>query len=466
MTKYSIGNWNPIRLLADQYRMLALQSVIVMGILLASLVLPMLLPGSMLILILAGLVGLGGALLISRRPALGIIALMGTLLVYYNGPSGSNATMAVVAFLIIIWLLQMLLRERAIRLTPSIANRPLLFFLLVSFLSLCMGQVQWYIFGQGAPLGGQLGGFSLVVLSAGLFWVTAHYVREERWLAWPMYILIALVAFNAVAWLNPSLGRLRDMILINSTGSLFWTWGVTFAFSQALINRKLFMLWRVLLMLVVVVTLYVGVTVLNDWKSGWVPPLVAIATIIALRMGKNVFLLSPLGLIPVIDFLNGLIANDSYSFGTRVDAWLIVLEMAKVNPLLGLGFGNYSRYAVLFPIRGYRVFFNSHSQYVDLIGQSGVLGLLTFLWFFLAVGWYGLQLRKRVTTDFGRAYVDGALGGLAATLVAAALGDWVIPFFYNVGLTGFRASSLCWLFLGGLIALGHMKEHIKSEEAT
>jgi hypothetical protein len=36
------------------------------------------------------------------------------------------------------------------------------------------------------------------------------------------------------------------------------------------------------------------------------------------------------------------------------------------------------------------------------------------------------------------------------------MGDWVLPFFYNVGLSGFRSSMLGWLFLGGLVSLEQM----------
>jgi hypothetical protein len=31
-----------------------------------------------------------------------------------------------------------------------------------------------------------------------------------------------------------------------------------------------------------------------------------------------------------------------------------------------------------------------------------------------------------------------------------------LPFVYNIGFTGFRASVLAWLFLGGLISLEHV----------
>jgi hypothetical protein len=99
------------------------------------------------------------------------------------------------------------------------------------------------------------------------------------------------------------------------------------------------------------------------------------------------------------------------------------------------------------------VYFNSHNQYVDLIAQTGFLGMACFLWFFGAVAWFGWKLRTRVTNGFAQAYIYGALGGLVGTLVAGALGDWVLPFFYNVTLGGFRASMLGWLFLGGLVAL-------------
>ena len=46
-----------------------------------------------------------------------------------------------------------------------------------------------------------------------------------------------------------------------------------------------------------------------------------------------------------------------------------------------------------------------------------------------------------------------ALGGFAGMFTAAMLGDWVLPFVYNVGFLGFKSSVFGWLFLGGLIAL-------------
>jgi hypothetical protein len=46
------------------------------------------------------------------------------------------------------------------------------------------------------------------------------------------------------------------------------------------------------------------------------------------------------------------------------------------------------------------------------------------------------------------------------------LADWVLPFFYNIGLTGFRTSMLAWLFLGGLVSLEQMSRQRADAPAT
>ena len=129
--------------------------------------------------------------------------------------------------------------------------------------------------------------------------------------------------------------------------------------------------------------------------------------------------------------------------------WQIVLH----NPWIGFGPANYYHYTVLYPILGSYVRFSSHNNYLDLIAQTGVVGLLAFAWFVAEVTQLALRLRHRVPHGFGRAYVIGALGGLTGSLVSGFLADWLIPFVYNIGLRGFRSSLLFWVFLGGLCAL-------------
>jgi O-antigen ligase len=152
-------------------------------------------------------------------------------------------------------------------------------------------------------------------------------------------------------------------------------------------------------------------------------------------------------------FLQNQVASEEYSWGTRLDAWRIVLEVSRINPLTGLGFANYYWYVTLFNIRGYYINFISHSQYVDLVAQTGIAGLICFIWVLYEVGRLGWSLTQKVEAGFARGYAYGVFGGLAGVIAAAFLVDWVLPFAYNIGLDGFRASILPWIFFGGLISL-------------
>jgi hypothetical protein len=88
---------------------------------------------------------------------------------------------------------------------------------------------------------------------------------------------------------------------------------------------------------------------------------------------------------------------------------------------------------------------------LSTIAQTGLLGLAAFLWFIAALreGW-SLRHRSKMVFDGVCLCVPGCVVG---TLAACFLGDWFLPFVYNVGLKGFRASILGWLVLGGLVAI-------------
>jgi O-antigen ligase len=435
-----------------------LRSLIIIGVLLVTIAVAYKGSTRILQLMLILPVGIAVVLLFIRWPPLGLLGLIGSIIIPINGPSNSNATLAIVAFLSGLWIFDMMVHRQKIELPSSKSAYPLLALVLVALFAFGIGQLPWYTFAQPAPLGAQLGGLALYILSACVFLLAVYYIRDVRWLEWMTWLFLALGAVFILGKLVPVVGRFTGQFFtVQATGSLFWTWLIIISFSQAAFNNKLHWFWRLAVGGVSLLTLYVTLTQNWAWNSGWVPPLVAIAAILwaaSPKLGLLATLVGLAGGVTKAQKLTSMVmADNEYSLGTRVDAWIVVWEIVKVNPFLGLGPANYHWYTPLFPIRGYAVKFNSHSQYVDLIAQTGILGLLCFLWFFGVVGWLGWQLRQRVPEGFPRAYVYGAIGGVAGTLTSAALGDWVIPFFYNINLGGFRASMLSWLFLGGLVAL-------------
>jgi hypothetical protein len=401
--------------------------------------------------------GIGLVLTFLRWPSVGlIVASVAGLVVPYLGPSGLNMTMMLVALLLGLWLLDMMVRQREIWLAPSRTVAPLLSFLVMAFISFGVGQLPWLTFALHAPLGAQLGGLSIIVLSAGTFLLAANRVRDMGWLSRITWVFLALAAvFVVFRSVLPEFG-LSTRELFQPAGTVFYVWLVAMAFSQAVFNRDLHSGWRLALGGLVLVTLYILFILKFADKSGWLSCFACIAAIIVARSWRVGLALVPVAILSALFLWAGVVSTDEYSLSTRFDAWLIMAQIIKISPLVGLGFANYYWYTPLFPIRGYAVSFNSHNNYIDILAQTGLLGLVFFLWFLWEVGRLGWRLRERVPSGFAQAYVYGTLGGLAGMAVAAMLGDWVLPFFYNLGLNGFRSSMIGWLFMGGLVSLEQM----------
>jgi len=411
------------------------------------------------------LLGAGMALVFLRWPPLGLAALIAaSLVVPFAIGTGTqtslNVAVLLTAMLIGLWPLDMM-RRQDLRLLPSRPILPLLAFSMMAVLSFLAGQLPWFIFGQPASPRAQAGGLAVFLLSAGAFLLMAHQVRELRWLQRLTWLFLALGGLYIAGRLVPGLGRFTGRLFqYGATGSLFWIWLVALAFSQAAFNDCLSRAWRLALGLLVIATLYIGLFPDRSWASGWLPPLLAVVVILwagAPRLGLLATLAGGAVAALNIQKVIGLVMiNEQYSAMTRWEAWKILAEILKANPVLGLGPANYYHYTPLFPILGWYVHFSSHNQYVDIIAQTGLLGLACFLWFVWEAGRLGWRLRAWVPEGFAQAYVYGALGGLAGTLVTGLLGDWVLPFVYNIGLIGFRASVLGWLFLGGLVSVEQM----------
>ena len=58
-----------------------------------------------------------------------------------------------------------------------------------------------------------------------------------------------------------------------------------------------------------------------------------------------------------------------------------------------------------------------------------------------------------------KAYTMGVLGSFIAMLVGSFFfADWLIPFVYNITITGFSHSVYSWIFIGTVLGLYFQKE--------
>jgi len=412
--------------------------------------------GSMtiLIILLAALAGIPALLFLLKYPSLGyIFILLGGWFVPFKGPGGFNVSILTVILMLALWLLDMFIVKRKFEFVHSRVIRPAVYFMVISTIAFGVGQIRWFSFANQAPLDAQIGGFAIYFFLLATMIMTANILHDVRWL-------------KAIVWTFVGLGtiyvlfRVANITVVDKiyahgvyANSMFWTWLVALPLSQAIFNDNLKPRHRVVLFAIVAATFYVAFVQQNDWKSGWVPPAVVVGALLALRFRKLAFYAIPFAVIIASYLAIDLIATDKYSWGTRVDAWLVVLDISKTSPLVGLGFANYYWYTKLFSIRGYYVSFNSHSQFVDIIAQTGIAGLICFFWILFEVGRLSLNLLRKLPSGFERGYAYGVFAGIFGSLMAAFLVDWVLPFVYNIGMNGIRASVLPWIFFGGLVAI-------------
>jgi hypothetical protein len=449
------------------------QLFIVSGVLLLSFAIGRFFPSKYLILSILLVAAFAAFIINVRYPPIGLLVLIvGGLLVDFEIGTGTNTSINLVVILlplfIGIWFIDMLVRKRRIHFVSSRANPPLVALVGASILAFGIGQLTWFYYAHQAPIFSQLGGLAIFLLSVGAFIFSANAINNIEWLKRLTWLFIIVGTIIVLSRITPILGRpISNLLPSGATGSLFWLWMITMAFSQFLINRELNVAWRVLLLGLIIVMLYEALILGDSWKSGWIPGIVAIGVITWLQFRRLRVLLTLGGLLVIWLIVSDAIQSDQYSYITRLEAWKIILnEIIKVNPIFGLGPANYRFYTPLFPILGYWVEFNSHNNYIDILAQIGVLGLIAFLWFAWEIWRLGWRLLKTTTDNFSNAYVNGALGGLIGMLVAGMLGDWIIPFVYNVGLKGFRASVLGWIFLGGLVVIERVTaaERMKSQD--
>ncbi len=397
-----------------------------------------------------------GARLVTPFRVLALL-LITAVLTPFQHSSGLNACLLLASAVCSVELLRLLSRrgQGVLRLRAVTA---VIAFMGVVVLAFIVGQYPWFPTAH-ASMRAQLGGLAIFLLSGGLLLAVAHQiesVRDLERLTWLFVWTGAAAVVTSVTYLPLRVGPI-GVTDAESIGSLFWTWIVSITFSQALFNASQAPLKRLAVLLVGVGALARGLGPAFSWASGWLPPLVAAGLLLLARFPKLTIGAALLAVVPALAWGGGSVevvaTQESYSSMTRMQALWVVLDMIGRNPWLGFGPANYYEYTLLYPILGWWVRFNSHNNYIDLVAQTGVVGLVVFLWFAAELLRLGMGLAGRVAPGFSRAYVLGSVAGLCASLVSGLLADWIIPFAFNIGLQGFRSSLLFWFFLGGLLAM-------------
>ncbi|MEM7133509.1 MAG: O-antigen ligase family protein [Chloroflexota bacterium] len=361
--------------------------------------------------------------------------------------------LVLLTLLVGIWLANMVVFERKLSFVPSAAITPLLLFAATTVFAFLIGQLRWFHL-PAAPLAAQLGGVTIFILSFFAFILVANKM-DTVWFQRMVWLYIITGGIYVCVRTHEIWTIVDTFFHAKARGSLFWLWLTAMCMGQLLFNRKL--TWPIKAGLIAVVGYVFYLTFINnyEWKSGWIPVFVVLFVIIGLRwqalLTKYLPVILPVVVVTLVYTTPYIIATDQYSFLTRIEAWQIMWEIIQYNPFTGLGPANYHWYTPLFPIRGFDVRFSSHNQLLDIVAQTGIVGLVCYLWFFVALFRIGWRLRNHVEEGFPQAYFYGLLAGTVGMLVASIFSDWVLPFVYNIGLEGLRTTLPIWMLMGGVV---------------
>jgi O-antigen ligase len=349
----------------------------------------------------------------------------------------------------------------------------LLIYAVVVLLSFGFGQLRWYP-TAAAPLRAQLGGVGIFILSFLGLYLSGNRIVKDSHLAWLLGAFIAGGGFFVTIRAIPGpWNRVADILFYQGAlGSVFWIWMVSACLSIAIAGNHLRLIYRVIAVWVMGVCFYLTFYLGSDWVSGWLPPFIAVAIILLFYKPKLIMVFFAIGVAgailkwdSIVDMF--MVGDNPYSLSTRLAAWEIMLEVIKVSPFLGLGPANYHYYTPLFSIMGYSVRFNSHNNYIDIIAQTGLVGFAVFAWFAIELVLLVWRLwSTKSDSPMQNIYLLTCTGGIAATLISGILGDWFLPFVYNVGLGGMRSSLVFWIFAGGVVAIDRMKSNQTIETSS
>ena len=413
-----------------------------------------------------------GAFALLKRIELGLVAmLLSGVFVRFRLPTGTASEIVISLLLCVgtlgLWAIHMLVENKRLTLKPAPTNVPLLAFMATVFISLGWSKAfrDVFVCDIGSPFVAVASAVVMALLPA-TFLLVANLVQDVRWLRFMVWLFLAEGLVSLIISLIIDLGigptyTIRRLVFGNglvwiNTHGLFSMWYLSFALALALFNRRLHWAWRAALLVYAAGWVYWGFVLRTSWLSGWVPAFAAVAVIAFLR-SKWLFVV--LVVVIVVGaggyYLRTQFQQEAEVSGvTRLAAYEVNWRVTSKHLLFGTGPAGYASYYMsYFPMEGMA----THSNYIDIIAQTGIVGSFFILWFFVAQVWNGYKLRIRLKNrgDFAESLSVAVVAGTVGCLVAMALGDWLFPFAYTQGIVGFDAAMINWFFMGSIWALSH-----------
>lgn len=362
--------------------------------------------------------------------------------------------------LVFLWFFQMLMEHR-FRLRPTPVNAPAILFSISTVFSLLWGIAfrDPRVFAWGSFSLTQVASTFVIVMSLGVVLLTGNLITKKNLMQW----MVGLFLVGGVVGLAANFTKVKLPV---NTGGLFAMWCVALALALAFFNEKLSLWVRGLLIVLAGLWLYWGYGVNISWLAGWVPLIAVFLLVGFFRSPKLAVVMAILIIVMVAlswDYFSTSIAiEDKVSGTTRLAAWLQNWKITKDHLLFGTGPAGYAvYYMTYFPNQAMA----THNNFLDMLSQTGIVGLVLLLWYFGAILWMGWRLLRRLRgrRDFMEALAAACLAGTLGGIMMMFFGDWLFPFAYTQSIAGFDYAVYNWLFMGLILSLDGITAALPAE---
>lgn len=123
--------------------------------------------------------------------------------------------------------------------------------------------------------------------------------------------------------------------------------------------------------------------------------------------------------------------------------WQVAVRMIKDKPIFGHGLstfmGNFARYGKDYYYLKHGIIPYAHNCYLQIAAETGIVGLVSFLWLIGTFFIYSIVSLKRIKDRFRHAVLAGISAGIIVALVHSAV---------DTNLYSLQLSVLFWIMLG------------------
>jgi putative inorganic carbon (hco3(-)) transporter len=125
---------------------------------------------------------------------------------------------------------------------------------------------------------------------------------------------------------------------------------------------------------------------------------------------------------------------------TRLTLWEGALDVFRTSPIIGTGFDTYAYMELTKRTDGVQGYYeDTHNIFVKVLVETGILGLLIFLWFLLKTFRVGFHLFRRAKDPFFASLGLGLCAWMVCAVAANCFGDrWTYP----------QVSGFMWVLCG------------------